>query len=135
MVFKPTSFINSHKIEEPVDVVFVDEAHLLLTQGKMSYRGNNQLKDILKRAKVIVAMFDSRQILNTEQYIDEKDLDEYRNMSKLNNNYINLTEQLRMQIDKESLEWLDDFVDKGIVERIPKSSKKYEIKIIGLNKP
>lgn len=129
LVFKPTSFINSHKIEEPVDVVFVDEAHLLLTQGKMSYRGNNQLKDILKRAKVIVAMFDSRQILNTEQYIDEKDLDEYRNMSKLNNNYINLTEQLRMQIDKESLKWLDDFVDKGIVEKIPKSSKKYEIKI------
>ena len=41
--------INNNKSEEPVDVVFVDEAHLLLTQGKMSYRGNNQLKDIMSQ--------------------------------------------------------------------------------------
>lgn len=129
LVFKPTSFINSHDSKNPVDVVFIDEAHLLLTQGKMSYRGNNQLKDILERAKVVVTMFDSKQILTTEQYIDKKVLEEYRNISISKKNYINLTHQLRMQTDEKSLNWLNKFIDEGIVDKIPKSSKKYEIKV------
>lgn len=47
VVSKPTTFINNHSEDDPVDVVFVDEAHLLLTQGKQSYHGENQLKDII----------------------------------------------------------------------------------------
>ena len=39
VVYKPTSFINRHSKENIIDVAFVDEAHLLLTQGKQSYRG------------------------------------------------------------------------------------------------
>ncbi|MCE0453856.1 DUF2075 domain-containing protein [Staphylococcus haemolyticus] len=39
IVRKPTSFINSHDPENKVDVVIVDEAHLLLTQGQQSYQG------------------------------------------------------------------------------------------------
>ena len=129
LVFKPTSFINSHKPDNPVDVVFIDEAHLLLTQGKMSYRGNNQLKDIMSRAKVVVAMFDSKQILTTEEYIDDIEIEQYRENTKRTNNYINLTEQLRMQTNEEVNKWLDDFIDNGIVNKIPKHTGKYEIKI------
>lgn len=58
VVCKPTSFINHTRIEEPIDIAFIDEAHLLLTQGKQSYKGNNQLNDIIERAKVTVVMFD-----------------------------------------------------------------------------
>ncbi len=129
LVFKPTSFINNQTSEDPVDIVFVDEAHLLLTQGKMSYRGNNQLKDILDRSKVVVSMFDSKQILTAEEYIDEENIEKYRNQSKEKNNYINLTEQLRMQIDYKTMKWINNFIDEGIVEKIPKSTSKYEIKI------
>lgn len=129
LVFKPTSFINKNSSKEPVDVVFVDEAHLLLTQGKMSYRGSNQLKDIIDRAKVIVAMFDSNQILTTEEYIDEDEIENYRKLTKKNNNYINLREQLRMNIDEKTSKWLDDFIDKGIINKIPKRTSKYEIKV------
>lgn len=129
LVFKPTSFINNYNSKDLVDVVFVDEAHLLLTQGKMSYQGDNQLKDILDRAKVVVAMFDSKQILTTEEYIDEKNIEEYRNKAKVKNSYINLTEQLRMRIDNKSMKWINNFIDKGIVEKIPKGTSKYEIKI------
>lgn len=50
-VCKPMIFINNHTKEEPVDVAFVDEARLLLTQGKQSYRGKNQLQDIMERAR------------------------------------------------------------------------------------
>lgn len=40
VVMKPTSFINSQsKTNSKADIVIVDEAHLLLTQGKQSYRG------------------------------------------------------------------------------------------------
>ena len=40
VVMKPTSFINyQSKNNLKADVVIVDEAHLLLTQGKQSYRG------------------------------------------------------------------------------------------------
>ncbi len=68
VVSKPTAFINSHSEDEPVDVAFVDEAHLLLTQGKQSYRGKNQLKDIIDRARVTIEMFDENQILTAEQF-------------------------------------------------------------------
>ena len=129
LVFKPTSFINNHTCKDMIDIIFVDEAHLLLTQGKMSYRGNNQLQDILDRAKVVVAMFDSKQILTAEEYVSQEAIEEYRNKSKVKNNYINLTEQLRMKIDGKLLKWLNKFVDEGVIEKIPKIPSKYEIKI------
>lgn len=66
VVYKATRFINKHSIDNPVDVVFIDEAHLLLTQGKQSYVGKNQLQDIIDRARVVVVMFDENQILTTE---------------------------------------------------------------------
>lgn len=62
-VGKPTSFINRYSPENKVDVILVDEAHLLWTQGKQSYRGSNQLIDLLDRAKVVVAVFDLDQVL------------------------------------------------------------------------
>ncbi len=37
IVGKPTSFINKHSPDEKVDVVIVDEAHLLLTKDKKGY--------------------------------------------------------------------------------------------------
>src|SRR5699024_12671149 len=66
IVSKPTSFINSHSSNEKVDVVIVDEAHLLLTQGKQSYQGTNNLNDLLEIAKVVVIVFDLIQVLTTE---------------------------------------------------------------------
>jgi len=82
VVSKPTRFINNISENDPVDVVFVDEAHLLLTQGKQSYQGNNQLEDIIKRARVTVVMFDENQILTTEQFWEAEILDKYREMAK-----------------------------------------------------
>ena len=79
VVSKPTTFINNHSEYDPVDVAFIDEAHLLLTQGKQSYRGNNQLSDIIDRARVTVVMFDENQILTTEQFWESQILEQYRN--------------------------------------------------------
>ena len=41
VVSKPTTFINNHSENDPIDVAFVDEAHLLLTQGKGNIENND----------------------------------------------------------------------------------------------
>lgn len=82
IINKPTSFINNHSPDEKVDVVIVDEAHLLLTQGKQSYRGKNHLQDLLERAKVVVIVFDIKQILTTEQIWDVEKLNDYIECAK-----------------------------------------------------
>jgi len=74
MVGKPTKFINNHSSEDKVDILLVDEAHLLWTQGKQSYRGKDQLQDLLERAKVVVIVFDPHQILTTEEYKSDDEI-------------------------------------------------------------
>ena len=129
VVSKPTKFINNHSVDKKVDIVIVDEAHLLWTQGKQSYRGQNQLNDLLKRAKVVVAVLDRNQILSREQYWDEQDMLETIHEANLSNNYIQLKNQLRINADKETVNWIRNLIDNGTIENIPVDSKKYAIEI------
>lgn len=129
IVCKPTSFINRHDSDNLIDVAFVDEAHLLLTQGKQSYRGNDQLHDIIQRAKVTVVMFDENQILTTEQYWEAQKLEYYRKVSKKQKNYFELKNQLRMKASKEIMKWIDDFTKNRRLSQIPKEQTGYELKI------
>lgn len=129
VVGKPTTFINNHSKDEPVDIAFVDEAHLLLTQGKQSYRGKNQLNDIMDRARVTVVMFDENQILTTEQFWEAQILEQYRNQAKLEENHIVLKKQLRMQADPATMDWIDSFTKERRVKKIPNTFGGYAIKI------
>ena len=129
VVCKPTSFINRHNPKKPVDVAFIDEAHLLLTQGKQSYQGENQLKDIIDRARVTVVMFDENQILTTEQYWESKILDKYRSQAKQENNYFELKNQLRIKASKEVIDWIDKFTKQKQLSVIPSNRGDYEIRI------
>lgn len=129
VVNKPTAFINNHSENEPVDVAFVDEAHLLLTQGKQSYRGENQLKDIIDRARVTIVMFDENQILTTEQFWEAQILEQYRNQAKMLDNHIVLDKQLRMQVEAATMDWIDAFTKKRELKKIPRIFGGYSIKI------
>lgn len=129
VVSKPTTFINNHSEDDPVDVVFVDEAHLLLTQGKQSYHGENQLKDIIARARVTVVMFDENQILTTEQFWEAQILEHYRNQAKAAENHIVLDKQLRMQADLVTMDWIDSFTKKGQLKEIPHTVDGYQIRV------
>ena len=129
VVSKPTTFINNHSEDDPVDVVFVDEAHLLLTQGKQSYHGENQLKDIIARARVTVVMFDENQILTTEQFWEAQILEHYRNQAKAAENHIVLDKQLRMQADPVTMDWIDSFTKKGQLKEIPHTVDGYQIEV------
>lgn len=129
VVCKPTRFINSHKPEDPIDVAFIDEAHLLLTQGKQSYQGDNQLKDIIERAKVTVVMFDENQILTTEQYWESQILEHYRELAKNQDNYFELKNQLRIKASEEVVDWIDDFTKRRQISKMPSKQGGYEIRI------
>lgn len=77
-----------------VDVALVDEAHLLFTQGRQGYQGHNQLHDILRRAKVVVAVFDPNQIMNNTEKWDVDQLEEFlRDISGKEKNGIFVREQ------------------------------------------
>ncbi|WP_436966029.1 DUF2075 domain-containing protein [Staphylococcus shinii] len=129
IVSKPTSFINSHSSNEKVDVVIVDEAHLLLTQGKQSYRGKNHLNDLLKRAKVVVIVFDLKQVLRTEQIWELDKLNYYFDYAKNKNNHIILKNQMRINSDESTNNWIRNLIDNQVINNIPFDSKGYEIKV------
>lgn len=128
IVSKPTRFINNHEPKEKVDVVVIDEAHLLWTQGKQSYQGKNQLEDILERARVVVAVFDKNQILSREQFWEEKQLLEMAHQANLKGNYIELQNQLRINANQHTINWIREIIDKQKVKNIP-NDDNYDLKV------
>ncbi|WP_145412249.1 DUF2075 domain-containing protein [Staphylococcus epidermidis] len=129
IVQKPTSFINNNLSDEKVDVVIVDEAHLLLTQGKQSYQGKNHLDDLLARAKVVVIVFDIKQVLTTEQIWEVDKLNEYFDKAKSNSNHVTLRNQMRINSDISTVNWIRNLVDYQVINSIPKDKLAYDIKI------
>ena len=134
-VMKPTRFINKTSPDEKVDVVLIDEAHLLWTQGKQSYRGDNQLKDIIERAHVVVAIFDEDQILAGNQYWSQKDLDALYGLTPADDEaslectteVIALTQQMRIDSDGPAEDWIRKFVDDREIGPIP--NERYTIDV------
>lgn len=138
IVFKPTKFINQFKEKKnsPIkrtkkyDVVFVDEAHLLLTQKNQAYtEENSQLTEIMKYAKIVVVMFDRMQMMNAEQYLDNETIESFINKAKDNDSFIELNIQMRMRANEEIITWLKKIYADGILEKAPKHKGKYEIKV------
>lgn len=66
-VVKAATFIKKQLPNDPIDIAFIDEAHLLLTQRSQAYskHGTNELLDIIKRARVTIAVYDKHQILQS----------------------------------------------------------------------
>lgn len=137
IVFNPTTLINlfKDKINSPkkrdklFDVIFVDEAHLLLTQNNQSFTDNNQLNELIKYAKVVVVMFDKKQILNSEQYKDDNEINDYIKQDKDNDSYIELKTQMRMMGNKKVLHWIKNITNDGKIERVTKHRGNYDIKV------
>lgn len=128
VVSKPTSFINRYTPDNKVDVSFIDEGHLLFTQGKQSYTGKNQLEDIIARSKVTVIMFDEYQVLTTEEYWEPSVLERFKGTSEDQKNYITLSHQFRMQCADTTTEWLRRFVFDHAVDVFIKDDKGYEVR-------
>lgn len=171
VVHKPVQFINlcseknphpakGHGLDHqdfpqnPVDVVMVDEAHLLLNQGNQGYRGSrNMLVDIMRRARVVVAVYDLAQVLRSSQEIDSQMRDALFPEGRFSNgrtetaprkecvcnfsfNVSNLLLRHQYRIDacEEVIQWIDDFANGRGIGPIPKDPQfeghtPYEIRI------
>ncbi len=128
-VSKPTIFINSEKEEDKqVDVILVDEGHLLWTQGKQAYKGKNQLRDLQKRAKVVILVFDPNQIVRTQQVLTHSQIAELEDEAKRERNLIKLTHQMRIDASQATVNWIDDFGKGHVINPLPVDDK-YEIQI------
>lgn len=127
-VYKPTNFINTFSPDDPVDLVLIDEAHLLLTQKSQSYTEEQpQIGAILDRAKVVVAVFDPKQTLEAPQYWDIP-IEEYF-ADKLFGEPIRLENQMRLEADPETISWIRHFVDDGAILPVPSDSRGYDLRI------
>lgn len=160
VVMLPTQFINrfsDQKIDKngkpmhrgdpdkprgKADVVLIDEAHLLLTQGNQGYSGDNMLFDILKRAKVVIAVFDPNQILQSAQRWPKNELDTllstrneccggsennalqtFKRVNIEGNTFdvghINLHRQFRIAAGEPVIEWVEKFAGGVDIGPIP----------------
>lgn len=127
-VYSPSSFINQFSPDDPVDVVLIDEAHLLLTQKALGYYSEQpQIEAILDRAKVVVAVYDPKQTLETPQHW-EVPIEDYF-ADRLAQPPIKLTNQLRLRADEKTIGWIRSVVDHGVILPIPADSKDYELKV------
>lgn len=109
---KPTPLINRlTKQHQQADVVFVDEAHLLLTQPDRYNRftGQNQLTELLKHSRVVILVFDTKQVLKLKSYWQANDmrlfLDQYPHAT------FNLDQQLRITGSPAVVNWINDFTN------------------------
>lgn len=126
---KPTPLINKlQKDGKKVDIIFVDEAHLLLTKSDAynNFHGNNHLEELLKLSKVVVVIYDEYQVLKLKSLWGTATLQQLKNLSAHHEQY-RLTNQFRMQASEAVIAWIDAFKEKRVLP-IP-TDDTYEIKV------
>lgn len=126
---KPTPLINKlNKKAKKVDIILVDEAHLLLTRPDTynNFYGENQLEELLKLAKIVVIVYDDNQVLKLKSLWQELTLESLDKKSS-NTQYYELTNQFRMQANDEVIEWINQFKQKRLLP-LP-HDEEYELKV------
>lgn len=127
-VVKPTHFINKYDENHKVDVAFIDEAHLLWTKQNQGYHGHgdNQLLDILQRAKVVLAVYDHKQVLTADEIMENEDWQQIKRLA--GDKVIRLKNQMRIAASDETIRWIRDFIDQRRVFPIPQDDK-YDLQV------
>lgn len=119
------------------DIIFVDEAHLMLTQNTQQYtgknkkfiKGDNMVADMRRNAKVVVLMFDRNQILQARQFWKEDDLNALVNESIETGSFALLKRQMRITASQDVVNWISSFVgDQHKLMPIPQESD-YDFRI------
>lgn len=128
---RPTSIINSlDKKGEKLDVLFIDEGHLLLTKPEpyIKFRQNNQLTELIRLAKVVVVVFDFAQVIQSKMFWDQKLLDSV--VKNVSHKTFHLDFQYRMQASPQVKAWIDDFAQ-GRLRPLPKMTERngYDLEI------
>ncbi|WP_431814374.1 DUF2075 domain-containing protein [Limosilactobacillus portuensis] len=128
---RPTSLINQlDKNQQNIDIAVIDEAHLLLSKADHynNFYHDNQLVEIIKRAKVVVLVFDQYQVLRMKSLWTPKRLE------KITHQYphqeYHLRHQFRMTASDQLIDWFNHFTDQYELAAIPKNSRQnYDFRI------
>jgi Uncharacterized conserved protein len=98
-----------NKEHKSSDVVVIDEAHLLLSEADRynNFEQNNQLEEIIKLSKVVIIVYDERQVLKLKSFWSQKVIDNLVKRFQLNYKLATLHVQMRMQAPRSVLKWID----------------------------
>ncbi|WP_076461456.1 DUF2075 domain-containing protein [Limosilactobacillus caccae] len=127
---RPTSLINQlDKRNEKIDLAIIDEAHLLLSKADHynNFYHDNQLVEIIKRAKVVVIVFDEYQVLRM------KSLWTISRLRAITDRYphkeYHLTHMFRMNASDDLVKWFNDFTA-GQLTALPANARDgYDFRI------
>ena len=129
VAMKPTQFLNALRKEKiKAGVVIVDEGHLLLTAKNQAYLGGNHLKDLLAQSKVVVLVYDDKQIMNKSQIWTDNTFLELEHEANLAGNLIELRNQMRINANPATIDWIRSIIDEGEIKKLTKD-KQYDIRI------
>lgn len=128
VAMKPTQFLNALRKEKiKAGVVIVDEGHLLLTAKNQAYLGGNHLKDLLAQSKVVVLIYDDKQIMNKSQIWTDNTFLELEHEANLAGNLIELRNQMRINANPATIDWIRSIIDEGEINKLKKDTQ-YDIK-------
>ena len=112
---KPTPFINrQRKVGRRADVVFVDEAHLLLSRSDPfnKFTGTNQLDELLALTHVLVLVFDPDQVVKLKSHWDGAML--RRHLQGCTVTTFKLNAQMRVQ-DSDVSDWINALIHQHLL--------------------
>lgn len=127
---RPTSLINQlDKSHQTIDIAVIDEAHLLLSKPDHynNFYHDNQLVEIIKRAKVVIIVFDQYQVLRMKSLWTPDRLrqitDQYPHAE------YHLKHQFRMTASDDLIQWMNDLTD-GEIKPLPADSRdQYDFRV------
>ncbi len=127
---RPTSLINQlDKQNQTIDVAVIDEAHLLLSKPDHynNFYHDNQLIEIIKRAKVVIIVFDQYQVLRM------KSLWTPERLQAITNQYphkdYHLTHMFRMNASDELVKWFNEFTNYKLTPLPASARDHYDFRI------
>lgn len=128
---RPTSLINQlDKRSATLDVIVIDEAHLLLSRADPynNFTYQNQLVELIKRAKIVILVFDPYQVLRTKTFWTTQQLEQITHQYPHEDYH--LTHQFRVNASDELLEWFNHFTDDGKILPFPQNARQnYDFRI------
>ena len=78
---------------------------------------------------MVVIVLDLKQVLTTGQIWEEEQLEKYYNQSENINKRVILRNQMRINSDETTFNWIRNLIDNQTINKLPKDSKGYEIKV------
>ena len=126
---RPTALINdAQKNNHKYDVIFVDEAHLLYSKSEpyAHYRGKNQLTDLINLAKIVVVVYDFKQVFQSKMYWSQELLID--TIGNHPHKQFNMDFQYRMIASDAQVDWMDKLTAQKPITPFPNNSHfKFEV--------